>query len=140
LDLALQIEADGVHLGKTDLNHHLDRKALKSSTKDIILGFSASNIHEAVEAEADGADYLGVGPIFPTMTKTDFSEITGLINLEQICLQSHVPVVAIGGIKLENMGKVLACGVSHIAVISAICSQIDPEKATHHFLLNICQK
>jgi len=116
LDLALAVKADGVHLGENDLPVKAARKLVPP---DFLIGASAASLSSAQEAVAAGADYLGVGPVFPTATKPDAGKPIGLKNLSLICKSVSIPVFAIGGINAENASSVLAAGADGIATVSA---------------------
>ena len=126
LDLALRFEADGVHLGRGDLP--VD-EARKRGGDRLIVGASVHDTREAARAIADGADYLGVGSIYPTDTKADI-RIVGPAVLEEICRLSSIPTVAIGGITESRLDDVLCRGPRGIAVVSAILDAPDPARAT----------
>jgi thiamine-phosphate pyrophosphorylase len=115
-DIALAVDADGVHLGQDDLTL---REARKIMGKDKIIGISTHSLKQATDAERDGADYIGFGPVFHTTTK-DAGSPKGIEMLYEIKRQVHVPVVAIGGINLENIKSVLDSEVDAVAVASAI--------------------
>lgn len=117
-DIALSVDANGVHLGQDDLPV---KEARKIMGKDKIIGISTHSIEEAMDAEKDGADYIGFGPVFHTSTK-DAGTPKGLDMLVEIKQKVHIPVVAIGGINLENIRLVLDTGVDAVAVASAILS------------------
>ncbi|MFQ6001328.1 MAG: thiamine phosphate synthase [Anaerolineae bacterium] len=121
LDVALAVEADGVHVGQDDMPAALARQLMGRK----IVGVSATTVEEALQAQADGADYLGVGPIYPTGTKPDAVPPIGLEGLAQIVQAVEIPVVAIGGISEENAAEVIACGADGVAVISAVVSAPD---------------
>lgn len=126
LDLALAAGADGVHLGQQDL----PVRAARSVVGDrLLIGCSTNTVEEALRAVADGADYLGVGALFPTSTKTD-ARPAGLARLQEIRAAVDIPIVAIGGITSSNAGEVVAAGADMIAVISAVADAADPEAAT----------
>lgn len=114
-DIAAAVEADGVHLGQDDLPLKEARKIMGER----IIGISTHSLSEAMKAERDGADYIGFGPIFQTSTK-DAGEPKGVNALEEIKRNVSVPVVAIGGVSLENLGSVLDAGADAVAVASAI--------------------
>jgi thiamine-phosphate pyrophosphorylase len=126
LDVALAAHAHGVHLGREDLPWETARRFLG---KDKILGCSAASLEDAAAARAAGADYVGYGPVFPTISKNDASAVKGLSALKNFCRFAGLPVVAIGGISLENIGRVMAAGAHACAVISAVCRQRDPRRA-----------
>lgn len=115
-DIASAVGADGVHLGQDDLPI---REARKIIGKDKIIGISTHSLEQAMDAERDGANYIGFGPIFHTMTK-DAGSPKGIEILYEIKNQVHIPVIAIGGIKIENIRLVLDAGADAVAVASAI--------------------
>jgi thiamine-phosphate pyrophosphorylase len=125
VDVALAVDADGAHVGQEDMPVEL----VKEIAPNLIVGVSASSLEEAIEAEKGGADYIGAGTIFPTVTKEDV-EFLGLEALEEVVKRVRIPVVAIGGINHESALKVLEKGVEGIAVISAIMGAEDIEEAT----------
>ena len=124
VEIALKSNADGVHIGQSDG----DIAATRARIGNKILGVSASTIEEALEAERAGADYLGVGAVFPTNSKNDAENIS-LSTLRDICNAVSIPVVAIGGITLENFSLLTDSGICGIAVISAIYAQKDIQTA-----------
>lgn len=126
VDLALVLDAEGAHVGQDDLPAVAARAMLPGR----ILGVSARNLHEALLAQAAGADYLGVGPVFPAPTKPDAGAPIGLAALAEIVARVQIPVVAIGGINVDNVGDVMRTGVAGVAVISAIIGADDPARAT----------
>ena len=121
VDIALICGADGVHVGQDDLPVEAVRRITPAK---MLVGVSASTLEEARKGMADGADYLGVGAIFATGTKTD-AQVTGLDGLREIVAASSVPVVAIGGINKATLPEVLATGVRSCAMISALTSVPD---------------
>ena len=125
VDIALAIDADGVHVGQSDMEA-LDVRAKLGSDK--IIGVSAQTVEQAILAERHGADYLGVGAVFPTGSKDDAQEVS-YDTLKAICNAVSIPVIAIGGITKENVGKLSGSGICGIAVISAIYAQKDIQKA-----------
>ena len=126
VDVALAVDADGVHLGQDDFPIAWARRLLG---KDKIIGISTHNVEEAVQAEKDGADYIGVGSVFPTTTKPDARPMAGLELITDIKENVNIPVVAIGGIKAENAAQVGMAGADCIAVISAVVSAINVREA-----------
>ncbi len=125
VEVALASGADGVHVGQSDTACVEARRILGPGK---IVGVSASTVEEAKKAEADGADYLGVGAIFPTGSKDDAKDVS-LETLHEICDAVAIPVVAIGGISAENVGELAGSGIAGVAVISAIFAASDKEKA-----------
>ena len=115
LDIALACGADGVHLGQSDLPV---AEARRLAPRPFIIGASARTPEDAERAVRDGADYLGVGAVFPTGSKED-AQVIGLDGIRAITREAAVPVVAIGGVSLDNLGEVMACGADGVAVISA---------------------
>ncbi len=136
LDIAMAIDSDGVHLGQEDMPPDIARRLLG---KQLIVGVSATNLQEAVEAEQQGADYLGVGPIFATPSKDDAAEPMGLEGLAEIRRKVKIPIVAIGGITPENVRQVITAGADGVAVISAIARAPDMKKATESLWRRINQ-
>ena len=127
VDVAIAAKADGVHLGQDDFPIPLARELLG---QDMIIGASASNIGEVEKCLLDGADYVGFGPVYPTTSKDDAGSIKGIDNLVQVVKAVPLPIIAIGGISLDNISEILWTGVHGIAVISSVCCQEDPEQAT----------
>ncbi|MCQ2961557.1 MAG: thiamine phosphate synthase [archaeon] len=132
IDVALAIDADGVHVGQNDIPCDVTRKLIG---KDKILGVSASTISEAKKAQEDGADYIGTGAVFPTATKDDAPSITKQ-DLKKIVDAIDIPVVAIGGINHENASELIETGISGLSVVSAIMNAENPKKASEE-LLNV---
>ena len=130
--LAKEIDADGVHVGQSDMEA-LDVRAQLGEDK--IIGVSARTVEQALLAEKHGADYLGVGAVFQTGTKTDAREVEHSV-LKEICTKVDIPVVAIGGITQDNVKELSGSGINGVAVISAIFAQKDIETATAK--LNSC--
>lgn len=132
VDIALAIDADGVHVGQSDMPCDVTRKLIG---KDKILGVSAATVEEAQKAEKDGADYIGTGAIFPTATKDDAESVT-INELKEVVESINIPVVAIGGITLKNASELVDTGIAGLSVVSAIMSADNPKKASEE-LLNI---
>jgi len=130
VEIALQCEADGVHVGQSDIKGR-DIRAIIGPDK--ILGISAGTVEEAVAAEKAGADYIGVGAVFPTGTKKNATPMT-MELLKEIVSSVSIPVVAIGGISAENILQLRGSGVDGVAVVSAIFAAEDPGKATADLL------
>lgn len=137
LDVALAIEADGVHLGQDDLPAELARRIAGDG---FIIGVSAETVEEARQAEAAGADYLGVGPMFATHTKPDAGTPVGPARLHAIKQAVRIPVFGIGGIIPENAPAVLHAGADGICVISAIVGASDPTAAARAFLRMLAEQ
>ena len=125
LDICLAADADGVHLGQKDIPCSTARKILGA---DKIIGVSAALPEEARQAELDGADYLGVGAVFATSTKSDTRHVTPE-TIRQIRAAVTIPFVAIGGINLENISQLYGLGINGAAVVSAVVAQGDIEAA-----------
>ena len=130
VEIALQCDADGVHVGQSDIKGR-DIRAMIGPDK--ILGISAGTVEEAVAAEKAGADYIGVGAIFTTSTKKNARNMT-MEQLKEIVSSVSIPVVAIGGISAENILQLRGSGVDGVAVVSAIFAAKDPGKATADLL------
>ncbi len=126
VDIALAVDADGVHGVQSDMEAGAVREKLGP---DKIIGVSAKNVEQALKAQAQGADYLGVGAVFATTTKTDASEVE-YETLKAICEAVDIPVVAIGGISKDNIMKLAGSKVCGVSVISALFAQPDIQKAT----------
>jgi thiamine-phosphate pyrophosphorylase len=126
IDIALAIDADGVHVGQSDMEAGDVRVKLGA---DKIIGVSAHTVEQAVLAEQRGADYLGVGAVFTTSSKDD-AEAVSHETLKAICEAVQIPVVAIGGISAENLLQLSGSGICGVAVISAIFAQSDIQAAT----------
>lgn len=122
VDVALALEADGVHLGQDDMPIAMARKLLR----DKIIGGSAGDLLELQNCLSQGADYIGFGPIFPTTTKPDAGPSIGIHALLEAVKHSRVPIIAIGGIAIHNVGEVMATGAYGIAVISCVAKSEDP--------------
>ena len=125
IDIALAIEAQGVHIGQSDIPASVARKIIGNY---MLLGVSAATVTEAEKAQDDGADYLGIGAMFPTDTKTDAFYVT-FSELEKIRQAVNLPLVAIGGINKSNAATLKKAEVDGLAVVSAIISQPDIRKA-----------
>ncbi len=126
VDIAVAIDAHGVHVGQTDLPASVVRKIIGPNK---LLGVSASNLTEALAAVENGADYLGVGAMFVTRTKQD-ATFTSIEELNRICTLLPIPVVAIGGINQETLPLLSGSGIAGVAIVSAILSQPDITAAT----------
>ena len=130
VEIALQCDADGVHVGQSDIRGR-DIRSIIGPNK--ILGISAGTVEEAVAAEKAGADYIGVGAVFPTGTKKNATPMT-IELLKEIVSAVSIPVVAIGGIGAGNILQLRGSGVDGVAVVSAIFAAEDPGKATADLL------
>lgn len=126
VDVAMAIEADGVHIGQSDMPYSLARRLLGSNK---IIGLSVENIDEVIEANSLNVDYIGISPVFTTQTKTDTAQPFGLSGLREAVRLSVHPTVAIGGINLQTKNDVLDCGADGIAVVSAIMAAENPKQA-----------
>lgn len=136
LDIALAIDADGLHIGQEDLPLEVARKVLG---KDKILGYSVTSVEEAVYGEKSGADYLGAGPVFPTGSKLDAVSPIGIETLKRIRERVAIPVVGIGGIGASNIREVRSSGVAGVSLISAILGYDDIEGAARD-LVNLWEE
>jgi thiamine-phosphate pyrophosphorylase len=126
VDIAVAVGADGAHIGQSDEEIKIAREKLGP---DKIIGLSASTLEEAIKAEQNGADYLGVGAVFNTTTKQNTRTIS-TEALNEICRTVKIPVVAIGGISKENILELKGAGIAGISVVSAIFAQDDIKHAT----------
>ncbi|MFS0665614.1 thiamine phosphate synthase [Bacillus mojavensis] len=130
VELALKLKADGVHIGQEDAK----AKEVRDAIGDMILGVSAHTMSEVKQAEEDGADYVGLGPIYPTETKKDTRAVQGVSLIEAVRRQGiSIPIVGIGGITIENAGPVIEAGADGVSMISAISLTEDPEEAARKF-------
>ena len=130
VDVALAVDAEGVHVGQSDMPCDVTRALVGS---DKIVGVSAATIEEARKAESDGADYIGAGAVFPTATKDDAPKITKK-DLKEIVESISIPVVAIGGITLNNAHELNDTGIAGLSVVSAIMSSENPKKSSEELL------
>jgi thiamine-phosphate pyrophosphorylase len=136
LDLALAVNADGVHLGQDDLPPTAARAALGQGK---ILGVSTHSLEQAIRAAEEGADYLGIGPIFATSTKAIGYEPVGCAMIRQLRARLELPLIAIGGITLDTISSVIRAGAAGVAVISAIGGAEDVTLASRGFLAAILE-
>jgi thiamine-phosphate pyrophosphorylase len=136
VDVALAIDAEGVHVGQDDLPAPLARELLGPGR---ILGVSAGTVEEARQAERDGADYLGVGDVYGTPSKADAGVPIGVEGLARIARSVSIPVVGIGGIGAENAAAVIQAGAAGVAVIRAVIGAVDPEAAAHRLYSVLCE-
>ncbi len=125
LDVALAVGADGVHLGQSDL----PIRAARSLAPDLLIGASSHNMQEAIDAQKAGADYVNIGPIFSTKTKVGASEFLGPQAIAKISSSIEIPFTVMGGIKRDNIHKVLKAGARRIAVVTAVTAADDPRQA-----------
>jgi thiamine-phosphate pyrophosphorylase len=123
VDLALAIDAEGVHVGQNDLPIEVVRQMIGSKK---LLGLSITAAAQLDAIPVKTVDYLGIGPVFPTISKDDAAPALGLEQLARLTARTQLPVVAIGGISLENAASVFAAGVAGLAVVSALSLTIDP--------------
>ncbi|WP_339224704.1 thiamine phosphate synthase [Paenibacillus sp. FSL H8-0332] len=131
LELAAALDADGIHVGQDDLPARLIRQQLGEHK---IIGVSAHNLTEARQAIADGADYLGVGPVYPTTSKDDAQAVRGTTVIEELRRSGlSIPVVGIGGITLENAPPVIRAGADGLSIISAIAGAEDIRETARRF-------
>lgn len=134
IDVALAVDADGVHLTTTSLPAHVARQLLGP---DRLLGVSTHNRAEAQAAVEGGADFIVFGPVFFTPSKAPYGQPIGLDALRAVCAAVTLPILAIGGIKKANLDQVVAAGADGIAVISAVIAADDPTAATEDLLATL---
>jgi len=127
IDIALAVEADGVHIGQEDMPYPVARHLMGP---DAIIGLSVESMDEVMRAEAYDVDYLGVSPIFDTPTKVDTKRSWGLEGLTAVRTASRHPLVGIGGLNGSNIPQAMVAGADSVAVVSAICAAPDPRQAT----------
>ena len=135
IDLALAVEADGVHLGQGDLPPAIARQLLGPGR---LIGRSTHRIEQLRQAVADGCDYVGVGPVNATPTKPGRDPV-GLSYVQQAAAESPIPMFAIGGIELANLAAVLQAGAQRVAVVRAITEALDPQAAARALLEGLGQ-
>ena len=133
VDIAVAMNADGVHVGQSDMEAMDVRKILGP---DKIIGVSAQTVEQAIIAEKHGADYLGVGAVFTTGSKDDADDVSHE-TLKAICEAVSIPVIAIGGITKDNVAELAGSGICGVAVISAIFGQKDIQKATEELKFSV---
>ena len=134
IDVALAVEADGVHVGPDDMPVALARELVGPHR---ILGVSAGTVAEARVAQAEGANYLGVGSVYPTRTKADAGEPIGPNGLAHIVASVSIPVVGIGGINETDVAEVITAGAKGVAIISAVVAADDVRAATRRLVERI---
>jgi len=123
VNIAKEINADGIHIGQEDTNYEYTRDVVS----DKIIGISTHNLQQAINAEKIGADYIGIGPIFKTSSKRKPDPVIGLEGLKKISAKISIPKVAIGGINRSNVRSVMNTGVDGCAIISSILNSDDPK-------------
>ena len=133
LDVCLAVDAAGLHIGDDELPVSVARKVLGPEK---ILGVTAKTVKRALEAETSGADYLGTGAIFPTITKEN-APITLISTLKTICQTVAIPVVAIGGLTSENIDQLIGTGIAGVAVVRDLMQAEDIEAKAHAFLTKL---
>ena len=133
VDVALAVDADGAHIGQSDMPYEVARRLLG---KEKIIGLSVENFSDLEVANTLDVDYVGISPVYGTPTKSDTAEPFGLEGLRRAVEMSVHPTVAIGGMNDQTIGEVMAAGTDGVAVVSAICSAPSPRKAAEE-LLNI---
>lgn len=126
VDIALASDAEGVHIGQSDMPYAIARKLLG---KEKIIGLSVENLQDAMDANALDIDYIGISPVFNTATKTDTATALGLEGVREIAGISRHPAVGIGGVQATNAGEIIAAGAVGISVVSAIMSAVNPKDA-----------
>jgi len=136
LDLAMAVSADGIHIGQNDLPISVIRQVAKSSGREFLIGKSTHSVEQASKAVQEGADYIGVGPIFETPTKPGRQPV-GLELIEHVHQKIKIPFVAIGGINLSNVKRVLSAGAERIAVVRAIFEAEDTYERTKQLCQSI---
>ena len=133
VNIAIACKADGIHIGQEDMELTNVRKLVG---EDMIIGVSAHTVEEAIKVQEGGADYIGIGAVFATSTKTDV-DVLSFETLRSICEAVDIPTVAIGGIKKDNICKLKGSGIDGVAVVSAIFAAKDIATATKELLLEV---
>lgn len=126
IDVALACEADGVHLGQSDMRISAARRILGDS---FIIGATAATLNQALRAVDEGADYIGFGPVFPTRSKRNPASVKGLAKLAQVCEKVEIPIIAIAGITRSRVADVIGAGAYGVAVMTAVTTSDDPASA-----------
>lgn len=126
VDVALAVGADGVHVGQSDISPADARRLMGP---DALIGLSVESMQEVVASEGEDVDYLGVSPIYCTPTKAELTHAWGLDGLRAVRQTTRKPLVAIGGLNISNVDKIIEAGADGVAVVSAICAAPDPEYA-----------
>ncbi len=134
LDIALAVDADGLHLGQESVSPKVARKQFGENK---LIGVSAHSLDEALRAADDGADFITIGPIYDTPSKRRYGKPIGLNELERVAKKLKIPAFAIGGIKKKKVGEVVNAGAHGIALISAVLKAKDPEKAAKEIVEEI---
>ncbi|MFH1641959.1 MAG: thiamine phosphate synthase [Nanoarchaeota archaeon] len=134
IDVAMAVNADGVHLGKDDMPYDIARLLLGNNK---IIGLTVHNIKEAIQAKNIGADYVGASPIFKTKTKLDAGIPAGLSLIKKIKQKKDIPVIGIGGINLNNVTSVIQAGADSAVAISAVVTKDNVEKECRSFIKKI---
>lgn len=137
VDVALAADADGVHIGQSDMSYEDARRLLG---EDKIIGLSVENFDDLAVANTLDVDYVGISPVYGTPTKSDTAEPFGLEGLRKAVAMSVHPTVAIGGMNAQTIGEVMAAGTDGVAVVSAICSAPSPRNAAQELLKVITSK
>ena len=137
VDVALAADADGVHIGQSDMSYEDARRLLGG---DKIIGLSVENFDDLAVANTLDVDYVGISPVYGTPTKSDTAEPFGLEGLRKAVAMSVHPTVAIGGMNASTIGEVMAAGADGVAVVSAICSAPSPRQAAQELLKVITNK
>ena len=136
IDIALAVDADGVHVGQDDMPVADVRRLIGP---DKWLGLSVTNAAQMAEVPYELVDYLGIGPVYPTGTKSDAAPVVGVSAFAELVAESRLPVVGIGGIQVGNCLPLVQAGAKGVAVVSAICGQEDPVRATKVLLERLKQ-
>ncbi len=137
LDIALSVDADGIHLGRSGIPI---REVRRIGGPGLMIGCSTHSVTEAMEAEKDGADFITYGPLFPTPSKLKYGEPVGLNSLREVKKEVGLPIFGIGGIKSENIEDVINSGASGVALISGILSASDIALAAHEHLIKVGER
>jgi len=130
-DIAQAVNADGVHVGQEDIPIPVVRKIIG---RNKLIGKSTHSFVQAQKAKAEGADYIGVGPVYPTKSKENVCDPVGLKLVKDVSERVDIPFVAIGGIKPDNISAVMKCGAKSVACITGIVSEFDPYQAAGRYI------
>ncbi|MDH4129807.1 MAG: thiamine phosphate synthase, partial [Spirochaetota bacterium] len=139
IDIALAVEADGIHVGKNSLPISAIKKLMSQHNHKLLIGYSTHSLKEAKELESEGVDWITFSPIYQSQSKSKYLSPKGLSSLEELVKNISIPVYALGGIKQTNIKDVMCTGVYGVALISEIISSNNP-KQTANNLLSILDK
>jgi thiamine-phosphate pyrophosphorylase len=134
VDIALSVDADGVHVGKSSLGIPIIKRLLSKANKDLLIGYSAHSLDESIMAERSGVDWVTFSPIYYTPSKIDYGKPQGIRQLIKLIDKLNIPIYALGGVNILNANEVCKTGVYGIALISNIISSKDPKDSAKEMI------